>query len=159
MDVLRALERLFEDHAPETLMAFFGAGTSILLFYLVVTVLRHWFGWQTMTAGQEANQDQAAGAVIEALVNALVTEAVHLRTTMDSILREALRRGEENADLLSGLVTRTEGLSRDVVQLLKPEFEALQREVRQAERRIITKVLEAAPSVPGDVVPLPQSPR
>lgn len=47
MDMIQTIERLFEEHAPETLMAFFGATTSILLFYLVVTVLRQLFGLQT----------------------------------------------------------------------------------------------------------------
>lgn len=127
VDLLKAMEQLFEAHAPETLMAFFGAGTSILLFYLVVTVLRQLFGLQKLTAGQEIDQDQATGALIEALVTALVSEVGQLRTTMDGILRETLQRGEESAAVLSGLATRTDQLPHDVVSLLKPKFEGVAR--------------------------------
>jgi hypothetical protein len=86
MQVWRTLDQLFRDHAPETLMALFGAGTSILLFYLIGVLLRHWFGWQRRAADHDVAQDQASAALVEALVEALVTEAGHLRATLDSIL-------------------------------------------------------------------------
>lgn len=141
MEVLRAIEQLFTDHAPETLMAFFGAVTSIVLLYLIWSILRHWFGLQTLTAGQDASQDQANTALVEALVSALVSEASHLRVTMDGILSESIQRGHTNAALLTDLSERAEALPEDVVRLLNPEFEHLRREMRQVEARIITKVL------------------
>ena len=55
MELLRALEGLLEAHAPETLMALFGAATSMLLFVLVGIVLRHLFGLQLRAATQEAH--------------------------------------------------------------------------------------------------------
>jgi hypothetical protein len=144
MEVLRILERLFQDHAPESLMALFGAATSILLFYLIWLVLRHLFGLQARTATQEADQDQTTTALIDALVTALVTESRHLRTTMDGILREALKRNEQNSVILAGLIHRMEETPHEVVQLLQPEFEYLHHEMTQAEQRIIDKMEEAA---------------
>jgi hypothetical protein len=99
------LDQLFGSR-PETLMALFGAATSLLLFYLVGAVLRYLFGWQTRQAGWEAHQDQATTALVEALVAALVTEAGHLRTTLDSILEEALRRAAATAAVRPGHIGR-----------------------------------------------------
>lgn len=96
MEVIRGLESLFDKHAPETLMAFFGAGTSLLLFHLIGVVLRQWFGLQRHSADVDASQDQATAALVEALVGALVTEAGHLRHALDGILGEALRRSEQH---------------------------------------------------------------
>jgi hypothetical protein len=140
MDILRALDQLFREHAPETLMALFGAATSIGLFYLVWTVVRHLLGWQTRRADWEASQEQATSALVEALVGALVTEAGHLRATLDGILEEALRRSEQNAQLLSALSIQAEETPGKMLDLLRPEFDHLRRELRQAEARIVAKM-------------------
>lgn len=140
MELIRALENLFEHHAPETLMAFFGVGTSLLLFYLVWAVLRQLFGLQNRSVYLDADQEQATTALVEALVSALVTEAGHLRDTLDSLLEEALRRSEQNANLLSGLLAQTEETPGKVLALLKPEFDHLHQEMRQAETRIGAKL-------------------
>jgi hypothetical protein len=144
VELLRAIERLFAKHAPETLMAFFGAGTSILLFYLVWAVLQHMFGLQRCAAAQEDEQDDTLAALIEALVTALVTEAGHLRQTVDGVLREAIRYGQHNADLLEGLTSRAEEAPHEVMELLKPEFEYLYHEMSQVEQRIVDKVTDIA---------------
>jgi hypothetical protein len=132
MEIWRTLSQLFQEHAPETLMALFGAGTSILLFYLVWTVLRHWLGWQTRREGWEAHQERATAALVEALVGALVTEAGHLRTTLDSILEEALRRSEQHTQLLAALSVQAEEAPEKMLALLRPEFDHLRHELRQA---------------------------
>jgi hypothetical protein len=144
MELVRALEKLFEDHAPETLMALFGAATSILLFYLVWTVLRQLFGLQNRSADQDAGQDQATAALLESLVTALVTEGGHLREAMNGILHEMLRRDEQNAQLLAGLMASSQQTPSEVVQLLKPEFDHLRQAMRQTEARIVAKLSEAA---------------
>jgi hypothetical protein len=136
VDVIRALGELFEKHAPETLMALFGAATSLLLFYLIGAVLNHLFGLQRRSADLEAGQDQ----VMAALVGALVTEAGHLRETLDSLLDESLQRSERNAQMLAGLLVQTEKTPAQVLELLKPEFAHLQREVHQAEARIAARL-------------------
>lgn len=143
MELIRAIGELFERHAPETLMAIFGAGTSLLLFYLVWTVLQQLFGMQKRSVDQEANQEQATAELVESLVTALVTEASHLRHTMDGILHELLRAGADNTAALATLQDKTEQTPDAVVQLLKPEFDGLHQEIRQAEVRIVAKVLEA----------------
>jgi hypothetical protein len=152
MELLRALENLFEAHAPETLMAFFGAGTSILLFYLIWAVLRHFFGLQTRSANQDADQDQATTALLNSLVEALVTEAGHLRGTLDNLLEESLHNGQKTAQDLATLLTRTEETPEEVLRLLKPEFDHLHQEMRQAEARLIAKVTEMAvtPVIEGE---------
>jgi hypothetical protein len=71
-------------------------------------------------------------------VMALVTEAGHLRQAMDGILREMLRRDEQNAELLAGLLVTSQQLPSKVVELLRPEFDRL----RQAEARIVAKLAE-----------------
>ena len=142
MELLRALEKLFEEHAPETLMAFFGAGTSILLFYLIWAVLRHFFGLQTRSASQDADQDQATTTLLKSLVEALVTEAGHLRSTLDNLLQESLHNGQKNAQDLATLLTKTEETPEEVLRLLKPEFDHLHQEMRQTEARLIAKVTE-----------------
>ncbi len=144
MEVLRGLEQLFRDHAPETLMALFGAATSLLLFTLMWIVLRHLFGLQARSADQESDQEQTTAVLLEALVSALVTEAGHLRTAMDGLLRESLARSEQTADALSDLVSTTEGTPREVLALLRPEFEHLHYEMHQVEGRIVDKVVDAA---------------
>lgn len=144
MELLEGLAKLFSEHAPETLMALFGAGSSILLFYLVWTLLRHLFGLQTKTTDQEVEQDQATANLLEALVAALVTEAGHLRTTLDGILGEALKRDEQTSYALADLISKTEETPHEVLGLLRPEFEYLHSEMHQVERRIISKVIEMA---------------
>jgi hypothetical protein len=136
VDVIRALGELFEEHAPETLMALFGAVTSILLFYMIGSVLNHLFGLQRRSADLEAEQDQ----VMATLVGALVTEASHLRETLDNLLDESLQRSERNAQMLAGLLAQTEKTPVQVLELLKPEFAHLQREVHQAEARIAVRL-------------------
>jgi hypothetical protein len=136
MDVIRALGALFEEHAPETLMALFGAATSILLFYLIGSVLNHLFGLQRRSADLEAGQDE----VMATLVAALVTEAGHLRESLDGLLDESLQRSGRNAQLLAGLLAQSEKTPVQVLELLKPEFTHLQREVRQAEARIAARL-------------------
>jgi hypothetical protein len=128
-EILELLERLFRDHGPETLMAFFGAGTSLLLFYLVGVVLRYLFGWQTRQANWEAHQDQATTALVEALVSALVTEAGHLRATLDSILEESLRRSEQHSRSLFDLAAQAEETPGKTLALLRPEFDHLRYEL------------------------------
>jgi len=149
MEVIRALNQLFQEHAPETLMAFFGAATSIGLFYLIWTVLRHLLGLQTRSADWEVTQEQATSALVEALVGALVTEAGHLRATLDGILEEALRRSEQNAQLLAALSTQAEEAPNKMLDLLRPEFDHLRRELRQAEARIIAKMALRSGEVAG----------
>lgn len=144
MELIRAIEALFDQHAPETLMAMFGAGTSLLLFYLVWSVLQHLFGVQNRSAHQEADQEQATTALVESLVAALVTEAGHLRQSMDGILRELLRAGADNTIALSTLLDRTEQGPDAVVHLLKPEFDDLHQAMHQTEARIVAKMLEIA---------------
>lgn len=142
MDILQVLQTLFEDHAPETLMALFGAATSIVLFYLVWAVLRQMFGLQNRSADQEAGQDQATAALLESLVTALVTEGGHLRQAMNGILHEMLRRDEQNADMLAGLLANSQQTPSEVVQLPKPEFDHLRQAMRQTETRIVAKLSE-----------------
>lgn len=141
INLLQALVQLFDDHAPETLMALFGTGTSILLLYIVWSMLRHWFGLQTFAAGQDVEQEQGTTAIMEALVNALVSEAAHLRVTMDNILRESIQRSDANAELLVELSAKTDAVSTEVANLLKPEFEYLHHEMRQTETRLMSKIL------------------
>lgn len=161
IELLQTLVRLFTEHAPETLMALFGAATSLLLFYLVWTVLRYLFGSLTRSADQEADQDQATSALMTSLVGALLSELEHLRLTLDGILQESVRRGEQNTEVLMGLLSRAEKTPGEMLQMLKPEFEQLHEAICQAEDRIVTKVAEVAekvngtepegtPSAPGD---------
>lgn len=140
MEVLKELDGLFRAHAPETLMALFGAATSLLLFYLVGAVLRHLFGLQTRRANWEVYQDQATAALVEALVSALVSEAGHLRTTLDSILDEALRRSEQHTQLLVTLAAQADETPGKTLALLRPELDHLRRELHQAESRIVTRL-------------------
>lgn len=149
MDVIRGIDQLFRDHAPETLMALFGALTSVGLFYLVWTVLRHLVGIQTRRLDDEVVQDKTTATLVEALVNALVTEASHLRATLDNILEEALRRSEENAQALSTLCAQAEEGPDRVLDLLRPEFDQLRRALHQAETRIITKITQQASEPEG----------
>ncbi len=137
MEVWRTLDQLFRDHAPETLMALFGAGTSLLLFYLIGAMLRHWFGWQSREVDRDVAQEQASAALVEALVAALVTEAGHLRATLDSILEEALHRSEQNAQMLTNLAVQAEETPEKTANLIRPELEHLRRELRQAEKRLL----------------------
>jgi hypothetical protein len=141
MQILQLLNDLFRDHAPETLMAFFGAATSLLLFYLIGVVLRYLFGWQIRYANWDAHQDQATTALVEALVSALVTEAGHLRATLDSILEESLRRSEQHSRLLTDLAAQAEETPGKTLALLRPEFDHLRRELRQAEARLSAKIV------------------
>jgi hypothetical protein len=156
MELLRLLNQLFHEHGPESLMALFGAATSLLLFYLVGAVLRHWFGWQTRQASREAHQDQATTALVEALVGALVTEAGHLRTTLDGILDEALHRSELHSRLLAGLSAQAEETPGKTLALLRPEFDHLRHELRQAETRIIAKMAvgDSEAGEGADAIPL-----
>ena len=147
MELLRELDQLFRTHAPETLMALFGAATSLLLFYLIGALLRHLFGWQTRQTNRDTSQDQATAALLEALVGALVTEAGHLRSTLDSILEESLRRSEQHSRLLADLATQAEETPGKTVALLRPEFDHLRRELRQAEARLSAKMTIPAGNV------------
>jgi hypothetical protein len=140
MELIRTLEQLFRDQAPETLMAFFGALTSMGLFYLIWVLLRQLFGLQRRNADWEATQERATTAVVEALVGALVTEAGHLRATLDGILEESSRRSEQNAQILSALSTQAEEAPVRTLELLRPEFDHLRRALRQTEARIIAKI-------------------
>ncbi len=140
MEVIQGLESLFEKHAPETLMALFGAGTSLLLFYLIGVILRYWFGLQRRSVDVDASQDQATAALVEALVGALVTEASHLRHALDGILEEALRRSEQNTQSLTAIQAQTEEAPDKVVELLKPEFAHLHQAINRAEARIVAQV-------------------
>jgi hypothetical protein len=144
MEVLRVLHRLFEAHAPETLMALFGAATSMVLFYLVWALLRHLFGLQDRSEALEAGQDQATTALVESLVNALVIEAGHLRNTLDGILEESLRRSERNAQLLARLLSQSEETPGKVLELLKPEIDSLHQRLHQTEERIVAQVITPA---------------
>jgi hypothetical protein len=144
--MLETLERLFTEHAPETLMAFFGAATSMILLYLVLVMLRHLFGLETRSAAQDAEQGQATAVLVEALVGALVSEAGHLRHTLDGLLKESLRRSEQNTEILASVLASTDRTPQDVLALLTPEFDRLRQQVRQAEARIVAKVIEAARS-------------
>lgn len=139
IDVLETLGQLFADHAPETLMALFGAATSILLFYLVWYLLRHLLGQTTQSASQDADQEQATAALVETLVGELLVEAEHLRRN----LQDLLQRGEENAETLSTLMVHTERAPEQLVELLHPEFAHLQQEIRLAEGRIVARIAEA----------------
>jgi hypothetical protein len=125
------LEELFEQHAPETLMAFFGAATSLLLFYLIGSLLNHLFGWQRRSADLEAGQEK----MMAALVRALVTEAGHLRETLDTLLDESLQRSERNTQLLAALLAQTEKTPGQVLDLLKPEFAQMHHALRRSEAR------------------------
>jgi hypothetical protein len=138
MDVIQTIEQLFATHAPETLMALFGAVTSIGLFYLVWTVLRGVFSLWT----QDASEEQATAALVDSLVSALVSEAGHLRQTLDGILGESLRSSEQNARALAVLLARAEKIPEGVLQLLKPEFDQLHQEIAQTEARLLSKVAE-----------------
>jgi hypothetical protein len=140
VDVVRGLESLFEKHAPETLMALFGAGTSLLLFYLIAAILRHWFGLQRRSVDAEVHQEQATAALVEALVGALVTEAGHLRHALDDILAEALRRSEHNTQALSSIQAQAENTPDQVLELLKPEFAHLHQEMHRAEARLVAQM-------------------
>lgn len=136
MEMIHTLEQLFREHAPETLMAFFGAFTSMGLFYLIWAVLRQLFGLQRRNVDWEAAQDQTTAA----LVGALVSEAGHLRAALDGILQESLRRNEQNAQLLSTLSVQAEETPGRTLELLRPEFDHLRRALRQTEARIIAKI-------------------
>lgn len=144
MEAIRLIERMFQEHAPETLMAMFGAVASLLLFTLIWKILRHMFGLQLADVDQETDREQAIATLLTSLVQALVTEAVHLRETVDSVLRETLQVGQQNADALSELSTKSEDIPPEVLALLQPEFEYLHHEMRQAEGRIIDKLIEVA---------------
>jgi len=144
MDVIQTLGKLFEQHAPETLMALFGAATSIGLFYLIRSILDHFFGLQARSVSQEASQDQRTDVLLESLVKALVTEAGHLRHTLDSLLQESLLYGQKNTQDLAALLSQSEETPGEVFRMLKPEFEHLHREIRQAEAHISTKVASLA---------------
>lgn len=149
-DVLKTLVHLFQTNAPETLMALFGALTSFLLFYLVWATLRQLFGMQTHNASWETTQEQATATLVEALVNALVTEAAHLRTTLDNILEESLRRSEQHTQLLSMLSNQAEETPGKTLALFRPEFDHLRHELRQAEARIIAKIAQQSGQEPGE---------
>jgi hypothetical protein len=140
MELLRELDQLFRTHEPETLMALFGAATSLLLFYLIGALLRYLSGWQTRQASRDTSQDQATAALVEALVGALVTEAGHLRATLDSILEESLHRSEQHVRLLANLAAQAEETPGKTAALLRPEFDHLRRELRQAEARLSAKM-------------------
>ncbi len=135
-DILRLLEELFRQHAPETLMAFFGAVTSLLLFYLIGSLLNHLFGWQRRSADLEVGQEK----MMAALVRALVTEAGHLRETLDTLLDESLERSERNSQLLAALLAQTEKTPGQVLDLLKPEFAQMHHAMRRAEARLAARL-------------------
>lgn len=149
MDLIRALADLFEKHSPETLMAFFGAVTSIQLFYLAWWVLRHFFGLQARSAKQEETQERMTAILLKSLVEALVTESGHLRRTLDSYLEESLRCEQTNTQTLEILLSRSEEAPAEVLRLLKPEFEHLHEEISQVEARLAAKVLGLNQSVPA----------
>ncbi len=158
MEVLHILQRLFEDHAPETLMAFFGAATSLVLFSLVWALLRHLFGLQDRSGALDADQDQATSALVDALVNALVVEAGHLRHTLDNILKESLRRNEHNAQLLTQLLRQNEDTPNRVLELLKPEFDSLHQQLHQAGDRLVMQGMHR-PEMPVETSTSPSADR
>ncbi len=142
MKVLEALGRLFSEYTPETLMALFGAATSLLLFYLIWYLLRQVLGGLTRNAGQEAEQDQVSAELVEALVGELLIEAEHLRHSLQEGLQASLKQGEKNTQTLSVLMAQTDGAPTQLVELLKPEFAHLQQEIRLTEERIMAKIAE-----------------
>jgi len=144
MDVLKTVSDLFERHSAETLMALFGAVTSVSLLYLVWVLVRYFFGLLAHTTTQEADQEKATSLLMEALVEALVSEAGHLRQTLNGILDESLRCSEQNARVLAVLLTRTEHIPSEILQLLKPEFERLHGDLLQTEARIVSKMTEGS---------------
>lgn len=153
MELWQTISDLFERHAPETLMALFGAGTSLLMFYLVWTLLKHLFGLQTRSVAQEVNQDQVTAALLTSLIEALLTEAGHLRQALDGILQETLQRGQRNAELLTALMAQTERTPTEVLALLKPELQHLHQAVYETDQRIVTRVASVAGlqyAEPGD---------
>jgi len=144
MDVLKTVSDLFERHSAETLMALFGAVTSVSLLYLVWVLVRYFFGLLAHTTTQEADQEKATSLLMEALVEALVSEAGHLRQTLNGILDESLRCSEQNARVLAVLLARTEHIPSEILRLLKPEFERLHQELQQAENRMVSQLREDA---------------
>jgi dsRNA-specific ribonuclease len=150
MDILETMERLFDQHPPETLLAFFGATTSMLLFSLVWFLSRYFFRLLMRESTQDAQQDQAMSVLLESVIGALVSEAGHLRQTLDGILQESLRCGEQNAQVLALLLVKSERLPADVLQVLKPEFEHLHQEMLQVEARLTAKYTEVAASPNGN---------
>jgi len=112
MEILRALGKLFQEHTPETLMAIFGAGTSILLLYLINDVLQDVFGILTRSAAQEADQDQATAALMQSLVQALIVEVKPVPEAQ-------------------------------ILQMLRPEFDALHQAIQHTEARVLLKLEEA----------------
>jgi hypothetical protein len=142
LEVLEALSKLFTEHAPETLMALFGAATSILLFYFIWYLLRQLLNQVNETATQDAGQDQTTAALVETLIGELLTEAEHLRNNLQEVLQASLKQGEENNQTLSALMVKTDGVPTQLVELLKPEFAHLQQEMRLTEERIVTKITE-----------------
>ena len=151
MNILQMVGKLFEDHAPETLMAFFGASTSIVLFFLIWSMLRHMFGLQRHAAAMDEDQEQTIATLIDALVSALVTEAQHLRETVDGALREAVQIEQQHTRALADLTSRAEAMPGEVKSLLRPEFEYLQHELRQVEIRIIEKLSDMSAPEPDAV--------
>jgi hypothetical protein len=144
VDILKTLEQLFAQYAPETLLAFFGAATSMLLFSLTWFLSRYFFKLLMKASNQEAQQDQALSVLLESVVAALVSEAGHLRQTLDGILQESLRCSEQNAQMLTLLLVKSENIPADVLQVLKPEFEHLHQEMLLVEERLMTKITETA---------------
>jgi hypothetical protein len=84
---------------------------------------------------------------MESLVGALVSEASHLRQTLDGILQETLRCGEQNARVLTLILTTTEKIPGEVLQLLKPELEQLHQELAQTEARLISRMSGATEQI------------
>lgn len=142
MKVLETLGKLFSEHTPETLMALFGAATSLLLFYLIWYLLRQLLGQLNRNVGQEVEQDQASSELVETLIGELLAEAEHLRRNLQGVLEITLKRGEENAQSLTTLIGKSEAMPMEILELLKPEFDHLQQEMRSAEGRITAKIVE-----------------
>lgn len=140
MEIINGLSNLFKEHTPETLLALFGAATSLLMFSLVWYMLRHDYEMEERTSDQETGQDQTTTALVESLVRAVLSEAEHLRQVLSGILQEALDQTEQNTNTLDGLMTKTDKTPAEVLQLLKPEFEHLHQEICQTESRIIAKI-------------------
>ena len=147
MEILRLLDQLFREHRPETLMAFFWGSD------FAAVVLSGWGGAARPVrladpprelGGPPGPGDDRPGRGVG---RRPWCRAGHLRTTLDSILEEALRRSEQHSRLLAGLAVQAEETPGKTVALLRPEFDHLRRELRQAEARLSAKMILPAGEV------------
>ncbi len=142
IEVLQLLAKLFSEHTPEALMAFFGAVTSLLLFYLIWYLLHQLAGEMEHDNEQETEQDRITSALVETLVEELLIEAEHLRDSLKAMLQTAINRQDTTAETLNALMAQGESTPNQLVELLKPEFDRLQQEMRSTEERLISRLSE-----------------